>query len=48
MGVFEADTKEEAEEKALNSDAAFVAICNHCSSECENPAIETATAEEIS
>ena len=47
LGVFEADTKEEAEEMALNSDAAFMAICNHCSSECEDPAIESASAEEI-
>ena len=45
LGSFEADSEEEAIEKALNSDEAYVSLCYQCSSECEDPAIEDAYAE---
>lgn len=47
LGEFEADTPEVAIELALQSDAASVSLCHHCSSECEDPQIEEAIAEEI-
>ncbi len=47
LGVFEAETKEEAEALALESAAAVVSICNYCDSECSDPSIESATAAEI-
>jgi hypothetical protein len=47
LGIFEAETKEEAETLALESEASIVAICNHCSSECEDPAVESANAAEV-
>lgn len=45
LGVFEAKTKEEAEEKALSSPEASVSLCHQCSSECEDPEIQEAHAE---
>jgi hypothetical protein len=47
LGDFEASSREEAEEMALNSDAASVNLCHHCSSECEDPQIERVEIEEI-
>jgi len=47
LGVFEAETKEEAEALALESESALVAICNYCNSECSDPSIESAVAAEI-
>ena len=47
LGIFEAETKEEAEALALESAAAVVSICNYCDSECSDPSIESATAAEI-
>lgn len=46
LGVFEAETEEAAVEKALESDECFVSFCHQCSDNCEDPQIETATAEE--
>ncbi|XUM19802.1 hypothetical protein ACRAVF_19240 [Bradyrhizobium oligotrophicum S58] len=46
LGVFEAATKEEAEEKALH-DAEGPSLCHQCSDECEDPEIESVTAELI-
>jgi hypothetical protein len=47
LGVFEADTKEEAERMAEESDAAGICLCNECSEECEGATIENVEAEEI-
>ena len=47
LGEFEADTKEEAEQMAIESEAAAVSICNHCNSECEDPSIESAHASPV-
>ena len=45
LGVFEADSKDEAIEKALNSEEACVSLCHHCSGEAEDPEIHEATAD---
>ena len=45
LGVFEAETAEQAEEMALNSDAAYVSICHQCSSQIEEANIEEVTSE---
>lgn len=47
LGDFEAETAEEAVEKALESDAAQVGMCHECFPECEDGQIEEATAEEV-
>jgi hypothetical protein len=47
LGEFEAATKEEAEEMALESDAASVCMCHQCSDQCEDPECTAASAEEI-
>ena len=43
LGVFEADSEEEAIKKALNSEEAYVSFCHQCSRECENAEIEEAS-----
>lgn len=45
LGKFEANSKEEAEELAMQE--AFVFLCHQCSSECEDPQITEVIAEEI-
>ena len=45
LGIFEAESKEEAEEKAL--DTSSVSLCHQCSEECEDPEISKTHAEEI-
>lgn len=45
LGDFEADTKEEAIEKASLSDAGTIFLCHQCSDECESPEIVEMTAE---
>jgi hypothetical protein len=45
LGEFEAETEEEAIEKALDSDAAYISLCHQCSGNCEDPTVESATAE---
>lgn len=44
LGYFKAETKEQAIELALNSDASNVSLCHECSGECEDGAIEEADA----
>jgi hypothetical protein len=45
LGVFEAATPEEAEELALDSDAAHISLCHQCASECEDPQIDKVIVE---
>lgn len=47
LGEFEAETAEEAIEKALVSRAAHISLCHQCTDECEDPECEEATAEMI-
>lgn len=47
LGEFEAETEAAAEELALESDAAHVTICHHCSDEIEEPEIMGCDAEEM-
>lgn len=46
LGLFEADTAEEAVEKALNAMGGPISLCHQCSRECENGTVEEAEAEE--
>jgi hypothetical protein len=39
LGIVEADSAIEAEEKAANLDSCYVSFCWQCSSNCENPEI---------
>lgn len=45
LGIFEADTKEQAEEMAIKQ--ASVSVCHQCSNECTDPEIDEVTAEEV-
>lgn len=45
MGEYEADTPEEAKQKA--DDAFSVSLCHQCSSSCEDPVAEAVEAEEV-
>lgn len=47
LGIFEAATKEEAEEMAEESEAAGISLCNQCSGECEDAQVQSAEAEEV-
>lgn len=47
LGEFEADTPEEAKEKAENSEDACVILCYSCISECEDPEIVDVEVEKI-
>jgi len=47
IGEFEANSKEEAEEMASESDEAYISLCHQCSSECEDIEIEEFFIEEI-
>lgn len=47
LGTFEANSKEEAENMAGDSEEAYVCLCHACSSECEDAEITTFTAEEV-
>ena len=47
LGEFEADTKEEAEELALESDEAAVRLCHQCADQCSDPECASAIAELI-
>ena len=44
LGEFEAATKEEAIEKALNEYGGPVSLCRQCSGECEDASIDEADA----
>lgn len=46
LGIFEADTKEEAEDMAMESEASGVSLCHECSTECEDPQIDSVEASE--
>ena len=43
LGVVEAPTAEEAAERAIKT--AHVSFCHQCSDDCEDPQVESATAE---
>jgi hypothetical protein len=47
LGEFEAATKEEALEKAGESEAAWISLCHSCSSEVEDPQVSEMTAEVV-
>lgn len=47
LGEFEAATPEEAEEMAENSAESWVSLCHQCSSQCEDPEIQSVFVEEI-
>lgn len=44
LGAFDADTGEEAIQKAMDKNG-FVSVCHHCSAECSDPEIGEVTAE---
>jgi hypothetical protein len=46
LGTYEAETEQEAIEMALNSDRAGCSLCHQCTTECEDPEIESAVASE--
>lgn len=46
LGIFEAETKEEAEDMGIVSDAASINLCHQCSDECEDAEIDSVEAEE--
>lgn len=45
LGEVEADTKEEAQEAALQLDSASVSFCWECSDECEDPNVDEVVVE---
>lgn len=45
LGQVEADTAEEAKEKALLLDACFVSVCHQCAREVEDPEIDEVSVE---
>lgn len=47
LGVFEADTPEEAVEMALNSDSASICLCHQCADEAEDAQVEDAIASPV-
>lgn len=47
LGIFRAETKEDAEEKALTSNGASVNLCHECSTECEDAEVDEVFAEPI-
>jgi hypothetical protein len=48
LGVFEAETPEEAAELAMESDeGGHISLCHQCASECEDGIVESATACEV-
>lgn len=42
LGEFEADSPEDAVDKALTSDAAYVSVCHQCAHDVEDPEIHEA------
>ena len=46
IGVFEANSKEEAEKMAYESEEIYVSLCYACSSECEDAEIQKLVIEE--
>ena len=47
LGIFEAETKEAAEQMAEESNAASICLCHECSTECEDAEVRDAEAEEV-
>jgi hypothetical protein len=47
LGIFEAETKEEAEQMAEESESGSISLCNQCSDKCEDPMINDVEAEEV-
>lgn len=45
LGVVEADTMQEAEDKAVLSSSCYVSLCHQCCRECDDPEIHDVTAE---
>lgn len=45
LGVFEADSEEEAIEKVLESEQINIALCHHCSDQCEDAEVVEVTVE---
>jgi hypothetical protein len=45
LGEFEAKTKEEAEQLAIDSELASVTMCYQCAEECEDPEIHEVNVE---
>ena len=46
IGTVDANSPEEAEEKAWKLDECHISLCNQCSSDCEDPEIESLVIEE--
>ena len=47
IGEFEAESPEEAQELAAESDKVYVSICHQCSDECDDPQITEFQAEAV-
>lgn len=47
LGEYEADSEDEAIEKALQEHVGSISLCHQCSSECEDAELDDATAELI-
>lgn len=45
LGTVEADTAEEAQEKALELDSAYISLCHQCSHQIEDPQVQEVVAE---
>lgn len=45
LGQVEADSEDEAKEKAMRLDSCFVSLCHHCSGECEDPEVDNISVE---
>lgn len=45
LGVFEAETPEEAVKMALESEEAWVSLCHQCAGQCEDPQVTGADAD---
>lgn len=46
LGEYEAESAEEAVEMALAEKGGPISLCHHCSQECEDGNVESATADE--
>lgn len=47
IGTFEADTKEEAEAMAWDSEASCVSVCHQCADDIEDPEVVRLITEEV-
>lgn len=47
IGEFEAESKEQAEQMAWDSDEGYVSVCHQCSREVEDPEIERMEVEQV-